>query len=174
MSASDGECRLRRDLSARAVPHFGVTAKYCSRRRLTITRSRAQFRIGSGMPSGTCRWHARCKGHLTFPQVKRMTMQQWKTDGRRGGTRDSQQAMGERIAPKLGWFSIALGAAQLVAPGALSNAIGVRESDDSRTLQRIVGVREVMAGVGILTADDPSRWLWVRVAGDLMDLALLG
>ena len=103
-----------------------------------------------------------------------MTMQQWKTDSRRGGTRDSQQAMGERIAPKLGWFSIALGAVQLAAPGALSNAIGVRDSDDARTLQRIVGVREVMAGVGILTANDPSRWLWARVVGDLMDLALLG
>ena len=111
---------------------------------------------------------------MTFPQVKRMTIQQWETDGRRGGTRDSQQVMGERIAPKLGWFSIALGAAQLVAPGVLSNAIGVRDSDDSRTLQRIVGVREVIAGVGILAADDPSRWLWARVVGDVMDLALLG
>jgi len=41
-------------------------------------------------------------------------------------------------------------------------------------LQRLVGVREMMAGVGILKDDRPTRWVWARVAGDLMDLMLLG
>src|SRR5215207_9491171 len=85
-----------------------------------------------------------------------------------------QRNSGDQLAPKLGWFSIALGAAQLAAPGWLSEQIGVRESDDARTLQRMVGVRELMAGVGILGSSQPTPWVWARVAGDLMDLALLG
>jgi len=84
-----------------------------------------------------------------------------------------RRTSGEPLAPMLGWFSIGLGVAQLVAPDRLSHLIGVRATDDSRTLQRVVGVREVMAGVGILTGQ-PKPWLWARVAGDLMDLALLG
>lgn len=80
----------------------------------------------------------------------------------------------ERLASGLGWFSVGLGVAQLAAPGWISRLVGVRHTDDSRTLQRIVGVREVMAGVGIFTDPNTERWLWARVAGDLMDLMLLG
>jgi uncharacterized membrane protein len=80
----------------------------------------------------------------------------------------------ERLSSGLGWFSIGLGVAQLVAPGWVSRLIGVRDTDDTRTLQRVVGVRELMAGVGIFSDPNTERWLWARVAGDLMDLALLG
>ncbi|MEN3332808.1 MAG: hypothetical protein V7641_2173 [Blastocatellia bacterium] len=37
-----------------------------------------------------------------------------------------------------------------------------------------MGVREIIAGIGILTNPRPARWLWSRVAGDAMDLSVLG
>ena len=39
---------------------------------------------------------------------------------------------------------------------------------------RAVGVRELVAGVGIFSDRRPAQWVWARVAGDTMDLALLG
>jgi uncharacterized membrane protein len=39
---------------------------------------------------------------------------------------------------------------------------------------RAIGVREVAAGVGILSQTRTSDWAWARVAGDVMDLTLLG
>ena len=80
----------------------------------------------------------------------------------------------DRVATGLGWFSIGLGLVQLVAPGRVSRLIGVRDDAMSRVLQRVVGMREIGAGVGILTRPKPAGWVWARVAGDVMDLALLG
>jgi uncharacterized membrane protein len=39
---------------------------------------------------------------------------------------------------------------------------------------RLLGVREIVSGIGILTNRQPSGWLRSRVAGDAMDLAGLG
>src|SRR5579875_2234715 len=39
---------------------------------------------------------------------------------------------------------------------------------------RGLGVREIASGVGILARPRPAAWLWSRVVGDMMDLALLG
>src|SRR5687768_1706429 len=41
-------------------------------------------------------------------------------------------------------------------------------------LFRLLGIRELVSGVGILTRKNSTPWLWSRVAGDAMDLALLG
>ena len=38
---------------------------------------------------------------------------------------------------------------------------------------RGLGVREITSGVGILSNERTAEWLWSRVAGDVMDLALL-
>jgi uncharacterized membrane protein len=76
-----------------------------------------------------------------------------------------------RLAKGLGWLSIGLGMAQLLAPRAISRATGV---PDHPLLMRTIGVREIAAGVGILSQRQPANWLWTRVAGDAMDLALLG
>jgi uncharacterized membrane protein len=80
----------------------------------------------------------------------------------------------ERLANFLGWFSIGLGVAQIVAPGSVARLIGVDDDGDSRRVMRTVGVREITAGVGILSRPRPAGWVWSRVAGDMMDLALLG
>jgi len=77
----------------------------------------------------------------------------------------------DQLAIGLGWFSIALGAAELLAPRALDRAVG---AEMYPSLTRFCGLREITAGVGLLTQPDPAPWLWARVAGDAMDLALLG
>jgi hypothetical protein len=75
-----------------------------------------------------------------------------------------------QIAQGLGWFSIGLGATQLVAPKWLSRRIGVRSHGPG---MRTLGVRELSAGIGILRQKNPAPFVWGRVFGDLMDLALL-
>lgn len=59
-------------------------------------------------------------------------------------------------------------------PGRLNELIGVPDDARSRACQRAVGVRELAAGAGLLGRRRPVGWLWARVAGDLMDLTLLG
>lgn len=78
------------------------------------------------------------------------------------------------ITAALGLFSVALGAAQVGAPGAVARLIGVRPNDDNEKVLRLVGARELASAVGIFAQPKPAPWLWARVAGDAMDLALLG
>ncbi|MEW6296759.1 MAG: SRPBCC family protein [Thermodesulfobacteriota bacterium] len=78
----------------------------------------------------------------------------------------------ERLARALGWFSIGLGLAEVAAPRSLARLIGV---SDHRALLRVLGLREIASGLGILTTRRrPAGWLWARVGGDVVDLALLG
>jgi hypothetical protein len=86
----------------------------------------------------------------------------------RNGHRDQ---MGTKISNGLGWFSIALGAAELLATRSITRALGMRGDE---TLVRLYGVRELATGVGLLTTRDPVPWLWGRVAGDALDLGTLG
>ncbi len=76
-----------------------------------------------------------------------------------------------RVAQALGWFSIGLGLAELVAPRRMARATGLNHK---KGLMPLLGVREITSGIGILTNDKPAGWLWSRVAGDIMDLAVLG
>jgi len=79
----------------------------------------------------------------------------------------------ERLAIGLGWFSVGLGVAEIVAPGELARFIGIPDSRDSRNVMRTYGAREIASGIGILTQPRPAAWMWSRVAGDLLDLATL-
>ena len=79
----------------------------------------------------------------------------------------------ESLTNGLGWFSIGLGLAEVAAPGALAGMIGIRDSSKNRTLLRLYGLRELAAGVGILTQPRPAGWLWARVGGDVVDLLSL-
>jgi uncharacterized membrane protein len=80
---------------------------------------------------------------------------------------------GEPLANALGWVSLGLGLAQLLAPGTVADMIGVRDDDKTRTVMRTIGLREIASGVGILSQPQPAGWVWARVAGDAMDLTLL-
>ena len=73
-----------------------------------------------------------------------------------------------KMARGLGYFSIALGVAEMIAPGAICRAAGVRGLE---TVVRSYGAREIATGVAILTSHDPEPWIWTRVAGDLADIA---
>ncbi|MBV9010343.1 MAG: SRPBCC family protein [Verrucomicrobia bacterium] len=83
----------------------------------------------------------------------------------------SSSANLDNLATGLGWFSIALGAVELFAPRALSKLIGV---EPKSLLMPALGLREVTSGLGILNKRGTAGWLWSSVAGDVMDLALLG
>lgn len=76
----------------------------------------------------------------------------------------------DTLARGLGWFSLALGAAELMAPKTLNRALGAH---DGTTVTRMYGLREIAAGIGILASDNPRPWVWARVAGDVVDLATL-
>ena len=82
----------------------------------------------------------------------------------RGQSRSSRDEM----ARGLGYFSIALGVAELVAPKALCRAIGIRGLE---SVVRAYGAREIATGVAILASHDPEPWIWGRVAGDMADIA---
>ena len=74
------------------------------------------------------------------------------------------------LARGLGWFSLARGAAELLAPGPLSEAAGV---GGRRGLVQACGLRDLAAGTGILASSDQRPWIWSRIAGDAIDLATL-
>jgi|RhiMetdeSRZDD1v2_1073273.scaffolds.fasta_scaffold187251_1 uncharacterized membrane protein len=94
----------------------------------------------------------------------------WAGDGRRNGMKRPNE---EKIARGLGWFSIGLGVAEIVAPRSLAKLIGLRGNPSG--LLRMLGAREITSGIGILTGRQPNaNWMWSRVGGDAIDLALLG
>lgn len=77
----------------------------------------------------------------------------------------------ERLARALGWLSFGLGVAGILAPRRIGKMIGV---GNHPLLLRAVGVRELAAGIGLLSRRRPAGWIQTRVAGDAVDLALLG
>lgn len=80
----------------------------------------------------------------------------------------------ERRARGLGWLSIGLGLAQIGAPRTVARLIGVSDDDETRNTMFAIGLREITSGIGILSRRRPTGWVWSRVGGDLIDLALLG
>lgn len=93
-----------------------------------------------------------------------------------GGEYEGQRPRpeGDRLANFLGWFSIGLGVAEIAAPGAIARLVGVNDDGRSRSVMRSAGVREIAHGIGIFSSPRPAGAVWSRVAGDMMDLALLG
>lgn len=75
------------------------------------------------------------------------------------------------LARFLGWFSIGLGVAELLMPRQVARGAGLHGRSG---MVRAMGLREIASGVGILSQRQPANWLWSRVGGDAMDLALLG
>lgn len=76
----------------------------------------------------------------------------------------------DALARGLGWFSIALGVAEIIAPRMLTRSLGM---EDQAQLVRAYGLREAATGIAILSQDDRALWVWGRVAGDVLDLATL-
>jgi hypothetical protein len=78
----------------------------------------------------------------------------------------------KKLAKGLGWFSIGLGLTEMLAPEWLARQIGVDQ--DRSKLLRAMGAREAVTGVGVLAAEQPVKEMWGRVAGDAVDISLLG
>jgi len=78
------------------------------------------------------------------------------------------QSSYDTLARGLGYFSIALGVAELVAPAAICRAAGVRGLE---SIVRGYGAREIATGVAILASHYPKPWIWTRVVGDVADIA---
>jgi hypothetical protein len=70
----------------------------------------------------------------------------------------------------LGLFSIALGITELVFAPQLARAFGLKNP----TLVRAFGFREIAAGVGVLLLQRKGPGIWARIAGDILDVAVLG
>src|SRR5579884_4148261 len=85
-----------------------------------------------------------------------------------------QNGREESLATGLGWFSIGLGLSEVLAAGPLARMIGATDDGKTRKVLRTYGLREIAAGIGILSQPTSAGWLWGRVAGDMMDLASLG
>jgi uncharacterized membrane protein len=133
------------------------------------------------MRSEFARRHSRAAAEDDYAELQQSADEQYSDEYADWSDEDEmewQEANASRLRPDdrqlgqlLGWFSIGLGLAELLAPRALGRAIGV--GDQSATL-RALGVREVVSGLGLLSERKPGAWAWSRVAGDAMDLALLG
>ncbi len=75
----------------------------------------------------------------------------------------------------LGLASLALGVPQVAAPDRFAQAIGASGRGDARDATVAVGLRELTVGLGLLGRRRSTPvYLWARVAGDVMDLVLLG
>jgi uncharacterized membrane protein len=82
---------------------------------------------------------------------------------------------GESLADFLGYFSIGLGLAEFLAPNVLSRVVGIKHPGErNRATMRLMGLREIGHGLAILSNQQPAKAVWARVAGDALDLALLG
>jgi uncharacterized membrane protein len=81
---------------------------------------------------------------------------------------------GESLADFLGVFSLGLGLAQVLAPETMSKICGIEDAEGNTSVMRALGMREISSGIAILSKQQPEKALWSRVAGDAMDLALLG
>ncbi len=74
------------------------------------------------------------------------------------------------VAKLLGWFSLGLGGLELLAGGALRRQLGLALP---RGTVQAFGVREIGSGALVLTQPGKAGPLWVRTAGDALDILTL-
>src|SRR5437868_4243191 len=70
----------------------------------------------------------------------------------------------------VGWLSIGVGLVALVAPPRIGGLVGYVEK---AALLRLVGVRDLCIGVGLLRPGNGRRWLWARAASDGLDATII-
>lgn len=73
-------------------------------------------------------------------------------------------------ALEIGWFSLGLGTAEIVAPRLLIRTLGM---EGHERLVQSYGLREIASGAGILATHGPNRAprMWGRMGGGLLDIA---
>lgn len=75
----------------------------------------------------------------------------------------------DRLARALGWFSVGLGVAEIVASGRIARSLGL---DGKEGLIRAYGARELASAIPTLSVDR-SVGLAARIVGDALDLGTL-
>ena len=76
------------------------------------------------------------------------------------------------VARGLGVASLLLGVPRIANPEGFARGLGFPPDTRPRRLTAAVGAREMTVATGLLVRPHPA-WLWGRVGGDVMDLALL-
>lgn len=84
-------------------------------------------------------------------------------------TGPSSLGTSDRLARALGWFSLGLGTAEIVAPERIARSLGM---EGKERLIRAYGAREIASGIPTLSVDKHVG-LISRVAGDAVDIATL-
>ena len=73
--------------------------------------------------------------------------------------------------------SLGIGMMELLAPRTVEGLLGIEDRAQHRGILRVLGIRELMHGVSLLADDGDGRrtsaGVWSRVAGDVLDTALL-
>jgi uncharacterized membrane protein len=109
-------------------------------------------------------------GQDRFAGLSQQDDTQYPTDA--GDRRSPPRFDAERLARGLGFFSISLGIAEVLAPRFISRLTGGR--GDNLTLIRLYGIREIVSGMMIFgQGARPAAAMWSRVAGDALDIATL-
>ena len=87
-------------------------------------------------------------------------------------TRETGNVKTKRVALGLGYFSLALGALEVAAPGRLARWLGVDNKAAKNTIFAF-GLREIAAGTMLLRGPAVSTNVWNRVIGDVIDAGSL-
>jgi hypothetical protein len=81
-------------------------------------------------------------------------------------------------ARTLGWAGIAIGLGEIAMPKLVERCLGIESRPEHRGVLRMLGVREIGHGLSILSEkrvnDRLATGIQSRVAGDVLDVALLG
>ena len=75
-----------------------------------------------------------------------------------------------RLARMVGWVSLGLGLALVASPARTVKQLGMGESP---TLGRLLGVRDLVLGAGLLRGESGAAWLRARGIADALDAALI-
>ena len=107
-----------------------------------------------------------------FKQMRSMYRQAQMTQSNGGGGVLSKINF-SNVARGLTFVSLGLGLAALLAPKQVQKMAGICPRNYSGVL-RLVGLREVAHALMLMFQSKPNTGVWSRVAGDAMDLGLLG
>ncbi len=74
------------------------------------------------------------------------------------------------LARALGWLSVGIGVVVVAVPGPVMKAIGL---GDRPNLGRLLGVRDLVLGTGLLLGHNKAAWCRARGIADALDVALI-
>ena len=74
------------------------------------------------------------------------------------------------MARGIGWLSVVVGLQLVVSPGIVSRGFGMGERP---VLGRVMGIRDLVIGAGLLRGEDTRAWLMARSISDAADAAII-